>query len=288
MRREDVIRVLATHRSGYRVVRIAEIGEGTDHRAYEVNDELVVRFNTEPDATRRAAATRREAGLLREVATRSPVPTPEPELVVPEEGCLAYRKLAGVPLLRQPHERVRLDVAALGAFLGAVHGMSVPRMADLAGRDDAPLEQWRRDAADAYAAVSGRLPAARRRAVEAFLASPVPEERHTPAFCHNDLGAEHLLADPAAGTLSAVIDWGDAAVTDPARDFGLLLRDLGPGPLADVMSHYHRDAGDRAALRGRAVFYARCAALEDLAYGLDAGRSEYVDNGLAALTWLLG
>ena len=102
----------------------------------------------------------------------------------------------------------------------------------------------------------------------------------------NDLGAEHLLADPKTWRLSAVIDWGDAAITDPAHDFGLLLRDLGSRALADVVDHYRRDVDDRAALLTRAVFYARCKTLEDLAYGLDAGRREYVDNGLAALTWL--
>jgi aminoglycoside phosphotransferase (APT) family kinase protein len=291
-RRDDVIRVVACHRPGYRVARIAEIGEGTDHHAYEVNDDLVVRFNIDPNPTLRAASTRREARLLREVAARSPLPTPVAELVVPEDGCLVYRKLAGVPLLRlRPHERLHLDVAvaqALGAFLTAIHSMSVARMAVLADQDDVPFEHWQREAADAYAAVAGQLSADQRRAVDAFLASPVPDQRYTPVFCHNDLGAEHLLADPATWMLSAIIDWGDAAITDPAHDFGLLLRDFGPRALADVMGHYDRNLDDPAALHTRAVFYARCKTLEDLAYGLDSGRREYVDSGLAALKRLFG
>jgi aminoglycoside phosphotransferase (APT) family kinase protein len=290
-RRDDVFRVVARYRPGYRVLRIAEIGEGTDHDAYEVNGELVVRFGTDPDAAQRAASTRREARLLCEVAARTPLATPVPQFVLPEAGCLIYRKLPGVPLMRLPARRRRLHVGVdmpptLGAFLTAVHGMSVSQMADLADVDDVPLEQWRLESADAYAAVAAHLPTDQRRAVEAFLASPVPDERYDPAFCHNDLGAEHLLADPATWRLSAVIDWGDAAITDPAHDFGLLLRDLGSRALADVIGHYNRDVDDRVALHSRAVFYARCKTLEDLAYGLDAGRREYVDNGLAALTWL--
>jgi hypothetical protein len=37
-----------------------------------------------------------------------------------------------------------------------------------------------------------------------------------------------------------------------------------------------------AALHARALFHARCKALEDIAYGLETDRREYLDNGLAA------
>lgn len=68
------------------MARLVELGAGTDHDVYEVNGELVVRFGTNPDPTGRAASTRREAQLLREVAARSPLPTPVPELVMPDEA----------------------------------------------------------------------------------------------------------------------------------------------------------------------------------------------------------
>ena len=35
-----------------------------------------------------------------------------------------------------------------------------------------------------------------------------------------------------------------------------------------------------------AVFYARCAVLEDLRYGVEEGRETYRNNALAALDWL--
>ena len=86
---------------------VTGIGQGTDHAAYDVNGELVVRFGTAADPAGLAAATRREAQLLRAVAARSPVPTPVPELVLAGEGCLVYRRLPGVPLLQLPaHRRV--------------------------------------------------------------------------------------------------------------------------------------------------------------------------------------
>jgi len=50
-------------------------------------------------------------------------------------------------------------------------------------------------------------------------------------FSHNDLGIEHVLGTPATAAVTGVIDWGDAALIDPACDFGLLYRDLGAAAL---------------------------------------------------------
>jgi hypothetical protein len=40
------------------------------------------------------------------------------------------------------------------------------------------------------------------------------------------------------------------------------------------------------ALRARAVFYARCTAIEDLAFGREAGNVEYLRNAVGALRML--
>ena len=101
---------------------------------------------------------------------------------------------------------------------------------------------------------------------------------------HNDLGIEHVLVATATGEITGVIDWSDAALTDAAYDFGLLHRDLGPAALATALTAYR--AGDTAALRERAAFYARCSLLEDLAFGSRTGLSAYTGKSLAALPWL--
>ena len=70
-----------------------------------------------------------------------------------------------------------------------------------------------------------------------------------------------------------------AALVDPAYDYGLLFRDLGPAALPPGD---HLEPG----IRERAAFFARCSVLEDLAYGVETGRKRYADKSTAALTWL--
>ena len=42
---------------------------------------------------------------------------------------------------------------------------------------------------------------------------------YTPAFCHGDLWAEHILFDPAQEKLTGVIDFESACLGDPAGDW---------------------------------------------------------------------
>jgi aminoglycoside phosphotransferase (APT) family kinase protein len=97
---------------------------------------------------------------------------------------------------------------------------------------------------------------------------------------HADLGAEHILE--LDGTLTGIIDWSDAAVADPALDLARLYRDFGPAFLEELSQVY----GPLAETMPRIEFFARCAALEDLAYGRATGRREYVANAQRSFAWL--
>ncbi|MEV4001128.1 phosphotransferase [Actinomadura sp. NPDC049753] len=287
-RAADVRDVVAAQMPGYDVDSVVLLGEGEDNIAFQVNDELIVRFSKESDPASRAAVVRDEARLLAAVADVSPVPVPEPSFTVAEQGCLAYFKLPGLPLIDADPMR-RSDhggsvAVALGEFLGALHAVPVAEMAGLVEADDAPLAVWAEESAQIYASISEVVvPPAHRPAVEAFLGAPPPADPRELVFSHNDLGIEHVLVDPDAWTVTGVIDWSDAAITDPARDFGLLYRDLGPEALDRALSGYRADVEDVTA---RAGFYARCGVLEDMAYGLGTGHRKYLDKSLAALEWL--
>src|SRR5690606_36210696 len=166
--------LVATHLPGQPVRSVTRLGEGSDHVAYQV-DGLIVRFRRGPGAARDVS---READLLAEVGGISPVAVPQPAFVAPEQGCLAYRRLPGRPLLHLPRPRraaLGQQVAAvLGAELAALHTAPVARMADLVPADDTSLAEWRDEAAGRYAEVAGEIPAGYRQRVEAFLASTVP------------------------------------------------------------------------------------------------------------------
>ena len=109
-----------------------------------------------------------------------------------------------------------------------------------------------------------------------------PSSHWTAVFSHNDLGIEHVLVDPDSGIATGIIDWSDAALVDPAYDFGVLLRDLGTAALDLALGAYGGDA-DLAAMRTRASFYACCSLLEDLEYGLAHDTARHVGKHLSAL-----
>lgn len=196
----DVRRVVVTRLPDYQVDSVVRFGEGCDNLAYEVNGELIVRFSKEPDPARRSARVHHEARLLAAVAGISPLPVPEPRFTVAEQGCLAYFKIPGLPLLDMPRPERSAHATSIAATLGelltAMHAAPVERMADLVSIDDRPLAQWQREAAETSATVAGLVPLVHRRPVEEFLDAPPPDDRYALAFSHNDLGIEHVLVDP--------------------------------------------------------------------------------------------
>ncbi|MCO1661067.1 phosphotransferase family protein [Pseudonocardia humida] len=269
--------LLRRHLPDLAVHEVRTLGDGLDNTAFAVDD-LVVRFAKEPDQELRASAVRREARVLAVAGRVSPVPVPVPVLVLPERGCLAYRRLPGVPLIEARGAAEPVAVAAvLAELLRALHGVPVAEVADVLEADDEPLEVWRDDAAEQYAAARALVPERVRAAVEAFLAAPPPPPGGVAVLSHDDLGIEHVLVDPGSGAVTGVIDWTDAGLVDPATDCGRILRDLGAAALDAVLARLGAD------LRDRALFYARCGVLEDLAHGLESGRRAYVDKSLDAL-----
>lgn len=265
---------------------IVPLGRGGDHRAYLVGDELVVRVGAD-DA-------RREAALLAAVAAVAPIAVPAP--VLAEDGVLAYPRLPGVPLLGVP-AATRAALAAvvgdaLGALLHALWSMPAARAAQLVAVDATPLAVWR-DEARAHAArfrdALARRDPALGPALDRFVAAPPPPAPVHRVLTHADLGSEHVLVDPARSdrVVTGVIDWSDAAITDPAQDLGRVLRDLGAPGLAAALARCGAALDDVPAAVARAAFYARCMALEDLAYAADADGPAYGAAATDALARLL-
>jgi aminoglycoside phosphotransferase (APT) family kinase protein len=235
---------LATIRRLVGDVPVEPLGAGLDHRVYAVGDALVARFGEGAEA---------EAALLQAIAPHLPLPVPVPVAV--EADCLIQPFVPGSPLLAAPRDSRHPFAPALLAFADALHALHPD--VDVA-EDATPLEAWIEEAMQTLAALRKHVPAT----VEAILRQPVPPPAAR-TLIHGDLGAEHVFVD--AGEITGVIDWGDAAIGDPALDHGKLMRDFGV------------DLGERARL------YAVCTALEDLAFGLETGDDRYRVSALAAL-----
>lgn len=266
---------------GRAVGDLVVLGQGTDHVAVEVEGELVARLPVASDGGGElVAGVEREVRVLGVVGELSPVAVPVVVAADPGRGVIVTRKVSGVSLLGRSlavDDRVVEQLAALIVALhcGPVDGFEV---------DDYPLDRYLADAADARPDVDPWLSAEQRRRVDDFLAQPPPPEPDPAGFVlsHNDLGAEHLLVDAAGTRLTGVIDWSDAAVTDPARDLGKVHRDLGPAATATILRALGHTADADDDLRRRIVFHARCALLEDLAHATTAGAPEYAHAALAS------
>jgi aminoglycoside phosphotransferase (APT) family kinase protein len=234
-------RALRAHVPELADAALGELGRGLDNTAFLAGD-LVVRV-AEHDVVRR------EAALLAVIAARVSLPVPSVRFA--DAGVLAYPLLPGRPLLGRaaPAALAR----PLGRFLRELHAVPLSTVDGLAPVEDADPAEWLED-------LDGPPELLR------TLRETVPEPAPRRVLAHADLGAEHILED--GGAVTGVIDWTDAAVTDPALDFARLYRDFGPGFLAEVLAAY--GTGPDA---GRITYFARCAALEDLAYGHEHARA---------------
>jgi aminoglycoside phosphotransferase (APT) family kinase protein len=282
-----VDRVLARHLPERRDLPVVPLGAGEDNAAFAVGSALVVRCSTHPDRGERSARVLREARLLRAVAEVSSLPVPVPLFVAADDGCLGYLRLPGRPLLDlAPADLARQATvvgAALGGLIAALAGLPAGQMAEVTQVDRTPPEEWLTEAQDLFPRLAEAIPDRHLPAVQAFLDADPPRPAEQLVLCHNDLGIEHVLVDAGGSRITGVIDWTDAGVADPARDLGLILRDLGPGALDAALTAL----GSVVSVgRDRIRFFARCALLEDLAHGLDTGRSAYAHKSRRGMAWL--
>ena len=98
--------------------------------------------------------------------------------------------------------------------------------------------------------------------VDAFLSDPLPMDARGAAagvLCHADLKGEHLFVSQDGTRLTAIIDWADAAIADPAADLAGLAIWLGPEFVREVLRTYDGPADEGT--YHRAVFLARAGLL---------------------------
>ncbi|WP_216322836.1 phosphotransferase [Deinococcus aestuarii] len=266
------------------------LGEGTDHLALDLGGHYVFRFPKRPDT---AAALQSEARLTGWLAPVFPLAIPRYEFVRrlgqdPAHSYAGYAKLPGTPALFREAQHTPFAVVGppLGTFLRRLHDMRVEeaRALGVPVEDDPGLDEWAQEALSdlALAVERGEVSTDAGRQWEHLLMTPPSPETVAPCLIHGDLAAEHVLLDEQ-GTPTAVIDWSDAEVGDPARDLAGVLHWGGDGLLHLVLETYGR-VDERTLERAR--WLAVCRALGDLTYGAENGLDAYVRAGKRALGWL--
>jgi len=282
---------------GFEVHSISYLAEGWSSTVWELNGSHVFRFPKRPEVN---AGLRKEIRLLPGLAPVLSLPVPQFDFVWqggPQyEGVfVGYPKLPGVELL--PEDGALLSRPGmgetcaqvprqLGEFLTSLHRFPLSRAADLgiAGGDGA---SWREEYRRFFATVQQRIlplldeftAANLSRAWREFLDEPA-NAQFQPALIHRDLCGEHILFDPGQKRVTAIIDWEDAAVGDPAFDFTGLL-DFGAEFVRGVMAAYRgpRDDG----WLDRARFYRAIVPCHEALFGLECGLPQHVTAGLQGL-----
>lgn len=259
-----------------RATDVRYLAEGWDFRVFEVDGRWAFRFPKRAECEQALAA---EVALLARIADALPVPVPRYEFFA--EGVGGYRKLGG-----QPASRARAGWAAdFAAFLTALHdlpaaGLGLP----VRGAETSPAgyrERLARLLAKVERALEPRVLAACRAIVESPAPPPSPGP---PVVTHDDLFPEHLLVSADGEAVTGVIDWGDAAIGDPAIDFFVAGHCGGDRFLEDVVGRYARDADE--GLLDRARDGARWMAARHIIDGVRMKRPDYFAEGLASLTRL--
>ncbi|MDA3643987.1 aminoglycoside phosphotransferase family protein [Saccharopolyspora indica] len=187
---------------------------GSDHVIYRLGEELSVRLPRHADAIEQA---RKEAEWLPRLAPHLPLTVPavvevgEPGFGYPWSWAVSRwldGEVATADALSDSHEAA----VALAEFLTALHRIDTGSAEGLTGE---PLAARDAETRSAIAEVGGAFDAAAMTELwDTALAAP--EWDRPPVWFHGDFHTGNLLT--TGGRLSAVIDFGELGVGDPACD----------------------------------------------------------------------
>jgi aminoglycoside phosphotransferase (APT) family kinase protein len=259
--------------------RLTFLGSGWEFDTYLTSDRWVVRFPRRDETATLFERERRIHELLVQYLP-SNVALPRVECVgLPSAGfpypVAAHRYIAGSPVDELTSSWLPSLARQIGHVLGTIHGIpeDAARQAGVLGlQTEDPTEEGRRiwveNGIDSLSR-RGDLDPVVRKALAWVSRVSIPSGFDGPlALIHQDLSPEHVLADPATGRITGILDWTDAILGDAARDFVFLAGWRGWSFVEEVLRHYTAvDSGFRDRLR----FMARLLTPIWLAYAYERG-----------------
>ena len=193
--------------------------DGFDNTTFRLGDELSIRL---PSADSCVAQVGKEHRWLPVLARHLPLPIPEPVAMGrPGDGFhrpwSVYRWIAGEPASAGQVADPAGFASALGGFLAGLQDIDAsdgpPAGADNFFRGG-PLATWDEQTRQLIRLTADDIDA--RAATSVWDAALASTWEQAPVWVHGDVTASNLLV--AGGALHAVIDFGGAAVGDPACD----------------------------------------------------------------------
>lgn len=239
---------------------LAPLGSGWEFDTFVTTDGWVFRF---PRRAEVEQLFEREQPVLDLVRSALPPSVAVPRVEVAEHRIPEFPyRIARHRLIRGvAADEVRAGLRAslartIAEALWAVHSVPEPT-ARAAGvveldREERGRIEWMERGSRGVFALSGSDPGLDRALTWLTrLEDPLRRLEAPLRLIHHDLSPEHLLADAGTGRLVGILDWTDAIIGDPARDFVPLVTFGGWGFADQVLARYPHaiDAGFRDRLR---------------------------------------
>lgn len=146
--------------------------------------------------------------------------------------------------------------ADLGRILGSLHSITVGEARNVGARDRRVWFDEVRLAPETVEVVSDVIG---ERVLLAFLEADRPRPVARASLCHTDMKGEHVFLDHACARVERLIDWADAEICDPAKDYAGCTIWLGPAFTREVVA---AGGEDDATLADRAIFLGRADLLD--------------------------
>jgi aminoglycoside 2''-phosphotransferase len=199
-------------------------GEGEDHTVLLVDDEWIFRFRK---STAETGSLEDELNLLVALKGKTVIKVPDYEMVSRNKDFGGYKMIRGSDLTVEqflaltPEIRSKL-AKQLGEFLSILHGLptdifSANALQPLDIRD--PAYYARRFKNKRRPEIAPAISAELLNDIDNFYEKFSSMESLAYKITQGDLQSDHILLAPSKDTIAGIIDFTDAAVWDPARDF---------------------------------------------------------------------